>query len=337
MTGTGCVQAPAHRKLYVVNTSDDTLSVVDLEERRVTHEIRVGYRPFEVRLSPDGNRLYCTVQSTRRLLVIDPLKDEVLDRIPLPGVPHGLDVSPDGRYVYVALFDRGELAVVSPENRNVVRRLAVGRWTHNVVARSGSVYATSILDRRVRKFDEGGLVETYSFEAGVRPIVVDAEQRTLFAALEGLHGFTVLDLRTGKLAKRVERPLPPPERRSSVAYIPTHGLALRPGTRELWVTSFMGDSLMIFDVKTPAEPAYVAEVQVGEAPNNLSFSPDGGQAYSGNFGSHTVSIVDCAARTELAELSVGQGPKRALEVRLPWKVPLEELSRRDVILRPAQR
>jgi YVTN family beta-propeller protein len=124
------------------------------------------------------------------------------------------------------------------------------------------------------------------------------------------------DLTTGKQVGRVERPLPPVAQRSKFAYLLTHGLELRPGDRELWVTSFIGNGLMVYDITGPS-PRYLSTVPVGDAPNWLSFSPDGRYAYSANAGENSVTIVDCASRQRLADVKVGPVPKRLLEVDAP--------------------
>jgi YVTN family beta-propeller protein len=96
----------------------------------------------------------------------------------------------------------------------------------------------------------------------------------------------------------------------------THGLELRPGDKELWVTSFIGNGLMIYDI-TAELPKHLITVAVGDAPNWLTFSPDGKYAYSANAGSNSITIVDCEERRALKEIKVGAVPKRLLEVHPP--------------------
>jgi YVTN family beta-propeller protein len=96
----------------------------------------------------------------------------------------------------------------------------------------------------------------------------------------------------------------------------THGLELRPGDRELWVTSFIGNGLMVYDL-TGERPAYVTTVAVGDAPNWLTFSPDGHYAYSANAGANSITIVNCETRMAVKEIKVGPIPKRLLEVHPP--------------------
>jgi YVTN family beta-propeller protein len=257
----------------------------------------------------------------RQVVVIDTTTDRVIASIPTTGKPNQLAVTPDGRFVYVAIHDRGVADVIDTAAGKVVQSLEVGRAAHNCYCPSGAkhVYVTSIVDRRVRVFDFNDghrLVQTVTFDERVRPESVTRDEKRLFVALEGLHGFAWADLTTGQPIGRVERPLPPPERRSKFAYLYTHGLDLTPNNRELWVTSFIGNGLMVFDV-TGSTPRYKTTVPVGDAPNWLTFSPDGRYAYAANAGADSVTIVDTRTRKPQAEIKVGPAPKRLLEVSVP--------------------
>jgi YVTN family beta-propeller protein len=309
------------RKLYVDNTAGDSVSVIDLGSRRVTHDIHVGRHPHGLGVSPDRRRLYVSVEDTHVVAVIDTVTDQVIRTIPTSGRPNQLAVTPNGRFIYVAIADRDVADVIDTQTDRVVQSVAIGRFPHNCYCPPGSkhVYVTSVNDRRVREFDFSHghrLVQTVTFDGNVRPLCVTRDEKRLFVALEGLHGFAWADLMTGREVEQIRRPLPPPERRSKFAYMNTHGLELTPDNRELWVTSFIGNGLMVYDI-TGSQPVYVTTVDVGDAPNWLTFSPDGRFAYSANAGSNSVSIVDVAARKAVAEVKVGAVPKRLLEVWVP--------------------
>ncbi len=313
----------ARGKLYVCNTAGDDVSVVDPVRQEVLRSIKTGSHPHGLAALPDGRRLFCSVESERCLKVIDPATDEIQGSIALSGVPNQLAVTPDGRWLYVAIASSGSADVVDVGARQVVKTLPVGRHAHNCYCPKGArfMYATSIADHLVRQFDFGGghtLKQTIRFDGAVRPLCVTRDERRLFVALEGLHGFAWADLTTGQQVGRAEHPLPPPDRRSKFAYLLTHGLDLRPGDRELWVTSFIGNALMVWDV-TGTEPKYLTSVPTGDAPNWITFSADGKYVYAANAGDNSVSIIDCDARKLLRNVKVGLAPKRLLEVAPPLR------------------
>jgi len=314
-------RAEPARKLYVDNTSGDSVSVIDLDARRVIHDIRVGPHPHGLGALPDQAAVFVSVESDHTIKVIDPRTDAIVKSIPLSGVPNELAVTPDGKWIYVAIHDRGTADIIDVARGKVVKSVAVGAGPHNCYcpATPKFMYVTAIDGRLVRQFDyQHGHVpaQTITFDGPVRPLCVTHDDRRLFVALYNLHGFAWADLTTGKEVTRIERPLPPPEKRSKFAYMNTHGLDLRPGDRELWVTSFIGNGLMVYDVTGP-EPRYVTTVDVGDAPNWLTFSPDGRYVYAANAGDNSVSIIDCQSRRQLAAVKVGPVPKRLLEVRPP--------------------
>jgi YVTN family beta-propeller protein len=309
------------KKLYVANTDGQTVSVIDLAARKVVREIEVGRHPHGLGVSPDRRRLYVSVEDADAVRLVDTRTDAVTGSIATTGRPNQLAVTPDGRFVYVAIANRGVADVIDTAAGKVVQSLEVGRHPHNCYCPPGAkhVYVTSISERLVREFDFNHghrLVQTVTFDGDVRPLCVTRDEKRLFVALAGLHGFAWADLMRGRVVERVQRPLPPPEHRSKFAYLDTHGLDLTPDNHELWVTSFIGNGLMVYDV-TGSEPQYVTTVDVGDGPNWLTFSPDGRFAYSANAGVNSISIVDTAARKAVAEIKVGPVPKRLLEVWVP--------------------
>lgn len=312
---------PIARKLYVANTSGDTLSLIDLDRREVVRELQIGKHPHGLALAPDQSVIYCSVESERAIKFIDTSTDQVTATVPTTGVPNQLAATPDGRWVYVAINDKGKADVIDVRAAKVSKTLDIGARPHNCYCpkHAKRMYATSIGDHLVKQFDfahDHELTKTVKFDGAVRPLCVTEDEKWLFVALEGLHGFAWADLGAGKQLGRMEQPLPPPEKRSKFAYMNTHGLELRPGDRELWVTSFIGNGLMIYDI-TSQPPKYVTTVTVGDAPNWMTFSPDGRFAYSANAGANSISIVDCDKRKALQEIKVGAIPKRLLEVHPP--------------------
>jgi YVTN family beta-propeller protein len=309
------------RKLYVANTSGDTLSVIDLDRQAVVGEVLIGKHPHGLALSPDQRRIYCSVESERAVKFLDTRTEQIVATVPTTGVPNQLAATPDGHWVYVAINDQGTADVIDVQQPKRVKTLEVGGRPHNCYCPQGArhMYVTSIRDHLVKQFDfarDHTLKQTVRFDGAVRPLCITRDEKRLFVALEGLHGFGWADLSVGKQLGRMEQPLPPPDKRSKFAYMNTHGLELRPGDRELWVTSFIGNGLMVYDI-TRERPTYLTTVKVGDAPNWLAFSPNGKWAYSANAGENSITIVNCETRMAVKEIKVGPIPKRLLEVHPP--------------------
>ncbi|MGE5488655.1 MAG: multiheme c-type cytochrome [bacterium] len=82
-------------------------------------------------------------------------------------------------------------------------------------------------------------------------------------------------------------------------------MALRPGSKELWVACEGSDSLIVVDT---AARERVAEIPVGRMPADVTFTPDGRIAFASNRHDDTVSVLDADARKVIQTLKVGDEP-----------------------------
>ena len=87
----------------------------------------------------------------------------------------------------------------------------------------------------------------------------------------------------------------------------THGLALTPDGKELWVTSLLDNCVYIYDLR---RKSVVGQVPTGTGPNWVVITEDGKYVCVSSTDTDTVSIIDAAARREVARINVGEVPKR---------------------------
>jgi hypothetical protein len=116
------------------------------------------------------------------------------------------------------------------------------------------------------------------FANSIRPFTVNGRNTLCFVNVNGLLGFEVGDVRTGKKLCRVEvqgYQTGPVKRHGC----PSHGIALTPDEKELWVTDGANNALHVFDA-TVMPPKQVTSIKVRDMPGWVSFSIDGRHAYS---------------------------------------------------------
>ena len=147
-----------------------------------------------------------------------------------------------------------------------------------------------------------------------RPYVVSDDEKALYAALTSLHGFVIADIPSGKVIERVELPPAPPLDCPLEVNTPTHGLALSPDGKQLWVTSLADGGIYVYDLVTKKTSPII---HVGKCPNWIAFSPDGKYCAVSNSDTNDCSIIDAHTQREVARVRVGKGPKRVLVVKVP--------------------
>jgi YVTN family beta-propeller protein len=143
-----------------------------------------------------------------------------------------------------------------------------------------------------------------------RPYVISPDGKTMFVAVANLHGFVMVDLPRRTVIGRVEMPAEHPTPHPLQYETPdtrTHGLAITPDGRELWVTSLLDDCLYIYDVKAKK---IAGKVVTGGGPNWVVVTPDGNYVCVSDADSDDVAIIDRHARREIARVKVGKAPKR---------------------------
>jgi DNA-binding beta-propeller fold protein YncE len=189
--------------------------------------------------------------------------------------------------------------VVNAVNGDILKRLDAGPQAHNSITTLDGKYAllgteTNLWvfrtsdDSLVRRIDGVG-------ESGVFPFTIDSANRRAYVCLGKHVGFDVVDLNTGKVPHRVLAGTEPIAHR-------THGVALSPDEKELWISDQDGKRLYIFDatVMPPNEAGHVDLSQAGHG--WVTFSLDGKYVWC-----HTPDVIDPRTRKVVATLKDENG------------------------------
>ncbi len=300
-------------RLYVGNSEGDDITVIDLGTLKVVGNIKVGARVHGMAIEADGRRLFTTIESEHTLKIIDTATDRVISVIKLTGLPNQCAVTPDGKYVGVPIRDGDSVDVVDVGQRKVVKVLPV-KVPHNCLnaASNRYIFVSSMGDDEIDRIDLAKLEYAEKIPVGgvPRPYVVSNDGRRMYVALSNLHGFAVVDLAERKVIRRVRVPAEHTkarERPFEPADTFTHGLAVSPDGKEVWLTSLLDNCIYVYDL---AASRATARIPTGDGPNWVAFSPDGKYFCVSNPGDDDCSIIDVKTRLEVARLKVGRIPKR---------------------------
>jgi DNA-binding beta-propeller fold protein YncE len=111
----------------------------------------------------------------------------------------------------------------------------------------------------------------------IRPFTVNGAGTLCFVNVNELLGFEVGDLASGKMLHRVEVDgfEPGPTKRHGC---PSHGVALTPDEKELWLTDAANSRLHVFDA-TVMPPKQTQSIELTDQPGWVTFGLDGRYAY----------------------------------------------------------
>jgi DNA-binding beta-propeller fold protein YncE len=212
-------------------------------------------------------------------------------------------ITPDGEKLYVPTgwwlrSTNSGFLVVDAENGKLLKRLPAGVAAHNSIASLDGRFAYLGTETNLWIFStkDDSLIRHVANvgESGVFPFTVDSRNRTAYVCLGKHVGFDMVDLKTGEIPRRIMALAP-----DTGATIPhrTHGAALTPDEKELWISDQDGKSLFVFDA-TKNPPVQRAAVKLsGGGHGWVTFSLDGRYAWC-----HTPDVIDAKTREVVATL-----------------------------------
>jgi DNA-binding beta-propeller fold protein YncE len=212
-----------------------------------------------------------------------------------------LAISPDGRTLYVPSLEGPHWHVVDAGTGDVIKRIDTNTGAHNTIygLDGASVYLAGLHSPLLHVADAKSHTVTKRvgpFAAGIRPFTVNGRQTLCFVNVDGLLGFEVGDLASGKMLHRVEVEgfSQGPVKRHGC---PSHGIALSPDESELWLADAANSRVHIFDA-TSMPPKQIASLRLRDQPGWITFGLDGRFVYPS-----TGDIVDAKTRTIVGGLA----------------------------------
>ena len=191
-------------------------------------------------ITPDGSTIYEPTLEGKYWHVINAATGEEIAKIPTANGAHNTIVGLDGKYAYLAALHSPMLVVVDAQTHKPLR-------------------------------------EVGPFAQPIRPFTVNHSNTLCYVNINELLGFEIGDIATGKKLYRVEVPgfeVGPTKRHGC----PSHGIALTPDEKEIWVTDAHNSRLHIFD-NTVMPPKLKESIVLGDQPGWITFSIDGRYAY----------------------------------------------------------
>lgn len=143
----GVATTPDGKRVYVANSGNNTVSVIDTTANNVIDTVKVGTSPYGVAVSPDGKKVYVTNQGSDNISVIDTVTNNVTATVKVVKYPAGVAVTPDGTKVYVANHCKyvGTVSVINTTINMVTENIIVDENPCGVsIAQDGKwVYVTT--------------------------------------------------------------------------------------------------------------------------------------------------------------------------------------------------
>jgi len=288
--------------------------------------------PASREAKPDNMKGICACAATGRLYFSTPKKLYCLDlktektlwEKALPGGCDRMSMTPDGKKLYVPSFEGPHWNIVDGASGDVIAKVETKSGSHNTVCSlDGSrVYMAGLRSPLLTVLDtqtQEPVGQVGPFSAAIRPFTVNGAKTLCLVNVNGLLGFEIGDLNNGKKFYRVEVQgfKQGPTKRHGC---PSHGVALTPDEKEIWVCDAANSRMHVFDA-TVMPPRQTTSIQLRDQPGWITFSIDGRFALPS-----TGEIIDTKSKKILAALRDEQGrevhSEKMLEIDFENGVPV---------------
>jgi DNA-binding beta-propeller fold protein YncE len=199
-------------------------------------------------------------------------------------------VAPDGSFMYVGSDLKDFWYVVNPRTGALIGKAVspLSPNAHNLNLSADGKLAFMSPNGKVMGIAETKnhtLVKTITFSDNIRPFVLNHDSSLIYSNINNLLGFEIADVASGKIIHHVEvqgfgwpqnwKVSPRPRIPHGC---PSHGIALTPDEKEVWIVDGINNYIHIFD-NTVMPPRQMDSIKTTAGPYWITIGLDGKLAY----------------------------------------------------------
>jgi YVTN family beta-propeller protein len=307
-------EPPAPKRVLVVNTQDESVSLVELATMKELKRFAVGKRPYGVAVAPDGTTVAVGVEDEEcvKFFALPDFKELGTVKIGKMFNDH-IVLSRDGKSVLVANFYSDDVVALDIETRKEAFRIKECSAPHVVkygpLRKRAYVTCKKITGIAVIDPDERKLVSFTQLNVNPRSLTFSQDEKKLYFGSFWVDGFFEMDVETGKVTKLFK--FDPPADSAGPQEVTYHGVELL--TERVLVAANEGRSYVdAVDVTTgKLLSRLTADVSKPCCVERVPGAP--GQFLISNIGDGTLvraELTAAGALKALGKAQVGKAPKR---------------------------
>lgn len=219
--------ASAARKVFVVNTGEGTVSLVDLVQMKEVKRFEVGNDPYGIALSKDGKTVIIGVEGEQKLKFFDSTDFKLKGELHIGKMFHDhIMLTKDGKHVLVAEYGNDALIAVNPETMKEDFRIAGLSGPH--VTKYGPtqkrIYVTckKVTGIASVNADDPNDIKFWPLNVNPRSLTFSPDESKLYFGSFWVDGIFEMDTATGKVTSLFV--LAPPVSNSTPQEVTYHGV-----------------------------------------------------------------------------------------------------------------
>ncbi len=297
---TPTLAAASPSPVFVLNSRDANVSLVDRATLSESSRIPVGKEPHHLYPTPDGRSLIIGNAVSDDLHFLDPLTGALQKRVPNIADPYQLAFSPDGRWFAVAALRLDRVDIYRHEAGGelvLARQIAAPKAPSHLwfSADSRQVFVTLQDSNEVAAIDVERQEVLWKLPTGRQPsgIIVTPDDRFLMVGVMGEDYVQVIDWRARQTVARI------------VTGKGAHNFRGRGDGRTLFVSNRVDNTVSMIDMQ---KLVVLGSIPVSGGPDCLEVTADGKELWVTARWARQVAVVDIDQRRVVRRIPVGRSP-----------------------------
>ena len=289
----GIVLNPNTHKLYAVNTSKGSVTVLD-EASHHFSAVKVGTDPEAIAINPVTNRVYVANSGSGSVTVIDGIADKVTATVNVGDLPYVIAVNPATNKIYVSKTFSNTMTVINGAT-NVATSLKAGVQADEIAvnAVTNKLYLLNYESPNVTVLDGVSHSDT-PLLAGIHlwGIAVDQGTNKIYVTDTRSAKITAIDGKTSETSS------------VNTGEIPC-ALAIDSSSGRIYAANYSADNVTVIDGPSSS---VIATVAVGARPQAIAIDSVDDKVYVVNNRGDTVTVIDGRNNSVVGTVKTGSGP-----------------------------
>ena len=292
---------PASPPVFVLNSLDGTVSVIDPAQWTETKRIPTGKEPHHLYMTPDEKSVIVANAMSDSLTFIDPRTAEV--QRTLTGIldPYHLRFSPDMKWFVIAANRLNHIDIYRWDGKNptLVKRIATGKTPSHIWINSKSTTLWSTMQDSDELVTIDLATQTIKSRVPTGPMPADLfvtpDDKNLLVALTGGDGVEVFDVSTAT----------PRKINTLTTGKGAHAFRAQGDRKHVFVSNRVANSISQIDY---TKMQVVAQLPGPSGPDCMEVSKDGKTLLLSSRWGKKLTVIDIASRKVVQQVNVGKSP-----------------------------
>ena len=268
-----------------VNTSSNTVFVINGATNKIIANISVGLDPIGVAVDTSNGYVYVTNSGSNNVSVINGATNTVIANIAVGSMPYGVAYDSSNGYVYVANLGSNSVSVINSANNTVIANIAVGSHPVGVAydPSNGYIYVANSWSHSVSVINTANNNVIANIAVGSHPVGVayDSSNGYVYVANLGSNSVSVINGATNNVIANISVG----SEQTGVAYDPSNGyLYVDEGVNLTVINGANNKLISVINVGSGGWPS-----------TSMAYDASNGYLYVSNFILGTVSIISTPA------------------------------------------